>query len=161
MDAAELLKRVRRVEITTRKLSDRIFSGEYSSAFKGRGMAFAENREYQPGDEVRTCTLGTRPAATSSASASTLTTSPHASFPITVSVGKLGPHAGGGVLPEVATVAAAAAHCTLSTATEVKTRTPSRWSAAVSASAACGSSDISGRSERNTTVTALPNAAKA
>ena len=54
MDAAELLKRVRRVEITTRKLSDRIFSGEYSSAFKGRGMAFAENREYQPGDEVRT-----------------------------------------------------------------------------------------------------------
>ena len=54
MDAAELLKRVRRVEITTRKLSDRIFSGEYSSAFKGRGMAFSENREYQPGDEVRT-----------------------------------------------------------------------------------------------------------
>ena len=54
MDAAELLKRVRRVEITTRKLSDRIFSGEYSSAFKGRGMAFAENREYLPGDEVRT-----------------------------------------------------------------------------------------------------------
>ena len=54
MDAAELLKRVRRVEISTRKLSDRIFSGEYSSAFKGRGMAFAENREYQPGDEVRT-----------------------------------------------------------------------------------------------------------
>ena len=54
MDAAELLKRVRRVEITTRKLSDRIFSGEYSSAFKGRGMAFSENREYQAGDEVRT-----------------------------------------------------------------------------------------------------------
>ena len=54
MDAAELLRRVRRVEITTRKLSDRIFSGEYSSAFKGRGMAFAENREYQAGDEVRT-----------------------------------------------------------------------------------------------------------
>ncbi len=54
MDASELLKRVRRVEITTRKLSDRIFSGEYSSAFKGRGMAFSENREYQPGDEVRT-----------------------------------------------------------------------------------------------------------
>ena len=45
---------MRRVEITTRKLSDRIFSGEYSSAFKGRGMAFAENREYQAGDEVRT-----------------------------------------------------------------------------------------------------------
>ena len=54
MNAAELLKRVRRVEITTRKLSDRIFTGEYASAFKGRGMAFAENREYQAGDEVRT-----------------------------------------------------------------------------------------------------------
>jgi uncharacterized protein (DUF58 family) len=54
MDAAELLKRVRRVEITTRGLSDRIFAGEYHSAFKGRGMAFSENREYQAGDEVRT-----------------------------------------------------------------------------------------------------------
>ena len=54
MDAAELLKRVRRVEITSRGLSDRIFAGEYSSAFKGRGMAFSENREYQAGDEVRT-----------------------------------------------------------------------------------------------------------
>ena len=54
MDAAELLKRVRRVEITSRGLSDRIFAGEYHSAFKGRGMAFSENREYQAGDEVRT-----------------------------------------------------------------------------------------------------------
>lgn len=54
MDAAELLRRVRRVEISTRGLSDRIFAGEYHSAFKGRGMAFSENREYQPGDEVRT-----------------------------------------------------------------------------------------------------------
>lgn len=54
MEAAELLKRVRRVEITSRGLSDRIFAGEYSSAFKGRGMAFSENREYQAGDEVRT-----------------------------------------------------------------------------------------------------------
>ena len=54
MDAAELLKRVRRVEITTRGLSDRIFAGEYHSAFKGRGMAFSENREYQHGDEIRT-----------------------------------------------------------------------------------------------------------
>lgn len=53
MDAAELLRRVRRVEISTRGLSDRIFAGEYHSAFKGRGMAFSENREYQPGDEVR------------------------------------------------------------------------------------------------------------
>ena len=54
MDAAELLRRVRRVEISTRGLSDRIFAGEYHSAFKGRGMAFSENREYQAGDEVRT-----------------------------------------------------------------------------------------------------------
>ena len=54
MDAAELLRRVRRVEISTRGLSDKIFAGEYHSAFKGRGMAFSENREYQPGDEVRT-----------------------------------------------------------------------------------------------------------
>ena len=53
MDTAELLKRVRRVEIKSRGLSDRIFSGQYHSAFKGRGMAFSENREYQPGDDVR------------------------------------------------------------------------------------------------------------
>ena len=46
MDAAELLRRVRRVEISTRGLSDKIFAGEYHSAFKGRGMAFSENREY-------------------------------------------------------------------------------------------------------------------
>ena len=52
---AELLKRVRRVEITTRKLSDRIFS-ENTAVFKGRGMAFSENREYQPGDEVEPST---------------------------------------------------------------------------------------------------------
>ena len=53
MDTIELLKRVRRVEIKSRGLSDKIFSGEYASAFKGRGMAFSENREYQHGDEVR------------------------------------------------------------------------------------------------------------
>jgi uncharacterized protein (DUF58 family) len=53
MDTVELLKQVRRVEIKTRGLSDKIFSGEYASAFKGRGMAFSENREYQHGDEVR------------------------------------------------------------------------------------------------------------
>ena len=53
MDTAELLKRVRRVEIKSRGLSDRIFSGQYHSAFKGRGMAFSENREYTPGDEIR------------------------------------------------------------------------------------------------------------
>ena len=54
MDTAELIQRVRRVELKTRGLSDRIFSGEYHSAFKGRGMAFSENREYQHGDEIRT-----------------------------------------------------------------------------------------------------------
>jgi len=53
MDTSELLKRVRRVEIKSRGLSDRIFSGSYHSAFKGRGMAFSENREYQHGDEIR------------------------------------------------------------------------------------------------------------
>ncbi|PCJ81322.1 MAG: DUF58 domain-containing protein [Bacteroidetes bacterium] len=53
METVELLKQVRRVEIKSRGLSDKIFSGEYASAFKGRGMAFSENREYQHGDEVR------------------------------------------------------------------------------------------------------------
>ena len=53
MDTSELLKRVRRVEIKSRGLSNRIFSGQYHSAFKGRGMAFSENREYQPGDDIR------------------------------------------------------------------------------------------------------------
>ncbi|MFB6258995.1 MAG: DUF58 domain-containing protein [Flavobacteriales bacterium] len=50
----ELLQKVRRIEIRSRGVSDRIFSGEYHSAFKGRGMAFSEVREYIPGDEVRT-----------------------------------------------------------------------------------------------------------
>ncbi|MCB0792854.1 MAG: DUF58 domain-containing protein [Flavobacteriales bacterium] len=50
----ELLKKVRLIELKTRGLSDQIFSGEYHSAFKGRGMAFSEVREYSPGDEVRT-----------------------------------------------------------------------------------------------------------
>ncbi|MDA0913074.1 MAG: DUF58 domain-containing protein [Bacteroidetes bacterium] len=54
METAELIQRVRRVELKTRGLSDRIFSGEYHSAFKGRGMAFSENRSYQHGDEIRT-----------------------------------------------------------------------------------------------------------
>ena len=54
MDTTELIQRVRRVDLKTRGLSDRIFSGEYHSAFKGRGMAFSENREYQHGDEIRT-----------------------------------------------------------------------------------------------------------
>ena len=47
---AELLKKVRKIEIKTRGLSNQIFSGEYHSAFKGRGMAFSEVREYQHGD---------------------------------------------------------------------------------------------------------------
>lgn len=50
----EVLKKVRRVELKTRGLSEHIFSGEYHSAFKGRGMTFSEVREYSPGDEVRT-----------------------------------------------------------------------------------------------------------
>lgn len=52
-DTAELLKKVRLVELKTRGLSNQIFSGEYHSAFKGMGMAFSEVREYAPGDEVR------------------------------------------------------------------------------------------------------------
>lgn len=53
MDANELLQRVRRIEIKTRALTNNIFAGEYHSAFKGRGMSFAEVREYQVGDDVR------------------------------------------------------------------------------------------------------------
>ena len=53
MDTAELLRRVRKVEIKTRSLSKHIFSGEYHSAFRGRGMSFSEVRSYQYGDEVR------------------------------------------------------------------------------------------------------------
>lgn len=53
MDTAELLKRVRKIEIKTRGLSKHLFSGEYHSAFKGRGMSFSEVREYSYGDEVR------------------------------------------------------------------------------------------------------------
>lgn len=53
MDTEELLKRVRRIEIKTRGLSNNIFAGEYHSAFKGRGMSFSEVREYQYGDDVR------------------------------------------------------------------------------------------------------------
>ncbi len=54
METADLLKRVRKIEIKTKGLSSQIFSGEYHSAFKGRGMAFSEVREYTPGDDVRT-----------------------------------------------------------------------------------------------------------
>ena len=53
MDSTELLKKVRRIEIKTRGLSRNIFAGQYHSAFKGRGMAFSEVREYQFGDDVR------------------------------------------------------------------------------------------------------------
>jgi uncharacterized protein (DUF58 family) len=53
MDSTELLKRVRKIEIKTKGLSSQIFSGEYHSAFKGRGMAFSEVREYVEGDDVR------------------------------------------------------------------------------------------------------------
>ena len=53
MEATELLKRVRKIEIKTRGLSRNIFAGEYHSAFKGRGMAFSEVREYQYGDDIR------------------------------------------------------------------------------------------------------------
>lgn len=53
METSELLRRVRRIEIKTRALTNNIFAGEYHSAFKGRGMSFAEVREYQPGDDVR------------------------------------------------------------------------------------------------------------
>lgn len=53
METNEILKRVRKIEIKTRGLSNNIFAGEYHSAFKGRGMAFAEVREYQYGDDIR------------------------------------------------------------------------------------------------------------
>ena len=53
MDANELIKKVRKIEIKTRGLSSNIFAGQYHSAFKGRGMAFSEVREYQYGDDVR------------------------------------------------------------------------------------------------------------
>ena len=53
METSELLKRVRQIEIKTKGLSRNIFAGEYHSAFKGRGMAFSEVREYQYGDDIR------------------------------------------------------------------------------------------------------------
>ena len=53
MDTATLLKKVRKIEIKTKGLSNHIFAGEYHTAFKGKGMAFSEVREYQPGDDVR------------------------------------------------------------------------------------------------------------
>lgn len=53
MDTTEIFKKVRKIEIKTRGLSNQIFSGQYHSAFKGRGMAFSEVREYQYGDDIR------------------------------------------------------------------------------------------------------------
>src|SRR5205085_7671269 len=53
LTTAEILKRVRRIEIKTKGLSNHIFAGEYHSAFKGRGMSFSEVREYSVGDDVK------------------------------------------------------------------------------------------------------------
>ncbi|MCD6659599.1 MAG: DUF58 domain-containing protein [Lentimicrobium sp.] len=53
MESSEILKKVRKIEIKTRGLSNHVFSGQYHSAFKGRGMAFSEVREYQYGDDIR------------------------------------------------------------------------------------------------------------
>lgn len=53
MDTSEIIKKVRKIEIKTRGLSQNIFAGQYHSAFKGRGMAFSEVREYQFGDDIR------------------------------------------------------------------------------------------------------------
>jgi uncharacterized protein (DUF58 family) len=53
MDTKELLKKVRKIEIKTRRLSDHVFGGEYHSTFKGRGMTFSEVRQYQYGDDIR------------------------------------------------------------------------------------------------------------
>jgi len=53
VDASEILKKVRKIEIKTKELSKHLFSGEYSSTFKGRGMSFSEVRDYQYGDDVR------------------------------------------------------------------------------------------------------------
>ena len=54
MNTKEILKKIRRIEISTNRLVNNIFAGEYESVFKGRGMEFDEVREYQPGDEIRT-----------------------------------------------------------------------------------------------------------
>ncbi len=54
METSDIIKKVRQIELKARGLSNHVFSGEYHSAFKGRGMTFSEVREYQPGDEVRT-----------------------------------------------------------------------------------------------------------
>src|SRR5512139_1576837 len=53
METSDIIKKVRKIEIKTRGLSHQIFSGHYHSAFKGKGMAFSEVREYQYGDDIR------------------------------------------------------------------------------------------------------------
>jgi uncharacterized protein (DUF58 family) len=53
VETIDILKKVRKIEIKTRGLSKHIFAGEYHSAFKGRGIAFSEVREYQYGDDIR------------------------------------------------------------------------------------------------------------
>ena len=53
MDTQDILKKVRKIEIKARGLSNNIFAGQYHSAFKGRGMAFSEVRDYQYGDDIR------------------------------------------------------------------------------------------------------------
>ncbi|HQN99337.1 MAG TPA: DUF58 domain-containing protein, partial [Bacteroidales bacterium] len=53
MDTSEIFKKVRKIEIKSRGLSNQIFSGEYHSSFKGKGMEFSEVREYQYGDDIR------------------------------------------------------------------------------------------------------------
>jgi uncharacterized protein (DUF58 family) len=53
METKDLIKKVRKIEIKTRRLSDHIFSGEYHTSFKGRGMTFSEVRQYQFGDDIR------------------------------------------------------------------------------------------------------------
>ena len=53
METKEILKKVRRIEIKTKGLSNNIFAGQYHSAFKGKGMSFSEVREYQYGDDIR------------------------------------------------------------------------------------------------------------
>jgi len=53
MDAAEVLKKIRALEIKTKGLVQTVFAGDYHSVFKGRGMNFEDVREYQPGDEIR------------------------------------------------------------------------------------------------------------
>ena len=53
MSTSALLKKVRKIEIKTKGLSNHIFAGEHHTAFKGKGMAFSEVREYHPGDDIR------------------------------------------------------------------------------------------------------------